>query len=119
MNIENEIRKLKFHLRLLSDQLDVDSYTYASLAIARDWDESQIDRAQDIFDKYDQELETNGSLNGSKFEHELRERLDIGYQEVKDVVLTFWSSGQWQSLCYEYAKQFKCVEFHKILREED
>ncbi len=74
-----------------------------------------MNRAHDIFEKYDKALEASGAFNGSALEHELRNAFNIGYQEVKGIVCTFWDKGQWQSVCRKYAEQHQCGEFHRIL----
>ncbi|MEZ6056239.1 MAG: hypothetical protein R3C01_06000 [Planctomycetaceae bacterium] len=118
MSIENEIQKLKYHVKLLAESLPLDTDSYASLAIERDWDSADISRAHDIFEKYDKAMAASGSLDGSGLEHELRDTFGIGYQEVKGIVCTFWNSGQWRSVCRSYADQHQCAEFHGILGRE-
>ena len=113
--MHEEIEKLKYHVRLLSESLPIDDESYARLAIERDWGPTDIDRAHDVFKKYDVLLSDGSTLNSSEFEHELCEAFGIGYQEVKGIILTFWHNEQWQNVCREYAMQKQCVEFHKIL----
>jgi hypothetical protein len=113
--MHDEIEKLKYHVKLLSDCLPIDDESYARLAIARDWGPKDFDRAHDIFERYDKQLRDGAKLNGSALEHDLREAFIIGYQEVKGIVITFWHGGQWQEVCRQYAEQNKCMEFHGIL----
>jgi len=118
MSAEDEIRKLKYHVKLLAESLPSEIDSYAALAIERDWDSADISRAHDIFEKHDKSTAASGSLDGSALEHELRDTFGIGYQEVKGIVCTFWDNGQWQSVCRKYAEQHECGEFHRILGRE-
>jgi hypothetical protein len=75
-------------------------------------------RVQDVFDKYDRQLEATGNLNGGALEKELRDTFNIGYNEVKHIVCVFWKNEQWQDVCKSYAEQFRCSEFREILKGE-
>lgn len=113
--MHEEIEKLKYHVSLLADCLPVDDDSYARLVIARNWGRDDIERAHDIFEKYSKQMEGGTKLNGSALESELEEAFGIGYQEVKGIVLTFWSNSQWTDVCRQYAEQHQCMEFHRIL----
>jgi hypothetical protein len=115
MDTEQEIRKLKYHAKLLYQALgEVD--TYASLAIELDWTEADMSRAHDIFEKYDKQFQDTGNMDGGALERDLRETFNIGYQEVKHIVCVFWKSNQWPDVCKSYAEQFRCSEFREILK---
>ena len=94
--MQEDLSKLKYHVKLLAECLPISDDSYVCLAIERDWGPADIERAHDIFEKYDKELDKGGSLNASKLEHDLRSEFGIGYQEVKGIVVTFWRGGQWQ-----------------------
>lgn len=114
MSLEQELAKLKYRVKLLCEASgDIDSH--ASLAIELDWTADDMKSAHDIFEKFDKQLSSAGSVNGAALENELRHTFDIGYQEVKSIVCVFWKHGQWQSVCKHYAEQHRCSEFHEIL----
>jgi hypothetical protein len=116
--LKTEILKLKYHVKQLY-QASGNTGSYASLVIELDWNEDDISAAQDIFEKHSQLIEKGNRLNGGELERELRDRFSIGYHEVKHIVLVFFENSQWQDVCFQYAEQFRCVEFRKILDREN
>ena len=118
-NIENEIKKIKFHISLIGETLDHRNNPIPSLVIQMDWAERDLDSAHDIFEKYDNKLEAEEDVNWRSFEMELREKFNIGYQTVKSIVLAFYRNHQWTEVCTLYAKSAECVEFHEITRPRD
>lgn len=100
------IEKLEFHVRLLSEELNPSESPIASLVIGCDWAEADLDRAHDIFQKYDELLTEKADVNWHRFEEEFKDQLGITYQGLKSVVLAFHSNGQWTSVCHAYASSF-------------
>lgn len=125
MNIEEiarELEKLKYQVRTIGETIDYRAHPVEALILSLDWGEGDIDRAHDIFEKYDNKLEANEEVNWGKFEHELRSAFDIGYQTVKSIVLAFYDNHQWTKVCYGYAMSFEPttpIEFHRITRGDD
>ena len=121
MNIEEisrELEKLKYQVRTLGETINYRAHPVEALILSLDWGEGDIDRAHDIFEKYDNRLEAGEAVNWHDFEHELR----IGYQTVKSIVLAFYENHQWTNVCHGYAMSFEPttpVEFHRITRGED
>lgn len=118
-DIENEIKKLKFHISLIGETLDYRNNPIPALVIQMDWNEKDLDAAHDIFEKYDNMLEAKEEVNWRAFEMELREKFGIGYQTVKSIVLAFYRNHQWTEVCTLYARSCECVEFHEITRAND
>ncbi|MGC3932822.1 DUF1878 family protein [Pseudomonas atacamensis] len=122
MNLEDimsDLEKIKYHIRILSDAIDYESHPVEALILSMDWGESDIDRAHDIFEKYDNMLNAKQAVNWMQFESDLKEEFNIGYQTVKRIVLAFFENHQWTDVCHGYAMSFEPttpVEFHRITR---
>lgn len=125
MNIDDlskDIMKMKYHIRLLGEAIDYKQHPVEALILSMDWDESQIDRAHDIFEEYDNKINNKEPINWHEFEHALRDEFGIGYQTVKSIILAFYNNHQWTGVCKGYAMSFEPatpVEFHSITRGED
>jgi len=78
-DIEKELSKLKYHVRLLGETIDWDTKPITALVISMDWDDKQLSRAHDIFEEYDKKLSAKQTINWVEFEHKLRDEFDIGY----------------------------------------
>lgn len=102
--MENDIEKIKFHIRQLAEALDIEEHPIPALVIELDWDEKQLTKAHDIFEKYDWLLEKTDKPNWKALEDDLKAEFDIGYQEVKSVVSAFFDNGQWRNVCRWFAK---------------
>ncbi len=124
MNIDNlvkEVKKLKYQVHLLGNIVDYQTHPIESLILSMDWSEEDIDSAHDIFEKYNNKLEANQPVTWNEFESELKNEFNIGYQNVKHIVLAFFNNNQWTDVCYKYAMSFEPttpVEFHQITRRE-
>lgn len=122
MNLEQiaeEITKLKYQVRVLGETIDYQAHPVEALILSMDWSEGDIDRAHDIFEKYDNKLQEKEPVIWAEFEKELRNEFNIGYQTVKSIVLAFYKNHQWTNVCYEYAMSLEPttpVEFHQITR---
>ncbi|CAI8907083.1 DUF1878 family protein [Pseudomonas zeae] len=122
MNLEDVIKdleKIKYHVRILSDAIDYESHPVEALILSMDWGEKDIDRAHDIFEKYDNMLNDNQDVNWMQFEADLKKEFNIGYQTVKSIVLAFFENHQWTDVCHGYAMSFEPttpLEFHRITR---
>lgn len=119
IDLENKIDLLQYHIRLLANCIDSDEHPVESLILNMNWDEKQIDKAHDIFQKYEQLIDSKVKINWQNFENELKEEFDISYQTVKYIVLAFYRNNQWVEVCYEYAMSMEPttpIEFHQITR---
>lgn len=118
-SIQKQLDKLKYQLHLLGEAVDHREYPIPSLILSMDWDDDDLNKAHDIFEKYDNMMEDRKEVNWTAFEMELRETFGIGYQTVKTIILAFFDNGQWQNVCTAYAKAYECVEFHRITRSKN
>lgn len=119
IDLENEIKKLKYHVSLLGNCIDYEQNPIASLVIEMDWSEADLSAAYDIFEKYSNILDAGKSFCTGDLEKDLRQKFNIGYQKVKYIVLAFYRNHQWVRVCSLYAHDFECVEFHEITRPKE
>lgn len=112
-----KVEKLQFQMRLVGESLNSKEQPIASLVISMDWNESDLDRAHDIFEKYEEILESEEQPNWTAFEAEFNKEFGIGYQTLKSIVLSFHRNYQWTHVCEVYAKAKECMEFHEITRQ--
>ena len=90
---DEQIEKIKYHIRLLAESLDAKSNPIASLVIERNWSDNDLERAHDIFEEYSNSLENDEPVNWHVFEKEFDTAFGIGYQGVKSIVLAFYRNG--------------------------
>lgn len=112
----DEIQKIKFHLALLAEALDSRDHPIPTLVISLDWGQEQLSQAHDIFQKYDNILESDEVPNWNEFENEFAEQMGIHYQRLKSIVLSFYRNHQWTDVCSGYALAKPVSEFYEILR---
>lgn len=118
--LKTDIEKLRFQVELLAQSLNWQEHPIAGLVSSLDWSANDLDKAHDIFEKYDELLEKNKELvSWYEFECEFKRDFGIGYQTLKRVVLAFYYNSQWVDLCIEYAKAKPCLELDIILRNEN
>jgi len=120
--IAEELSKLKYQLHVIADTIDYQTHPIEALIMSMDWGENDLNRAHDIFEKYDDKLHAKEDVNWREFESELKKEFDISYQTVKSIVNAFYQNHQWTSVCYGYAMSFEPstpIEFHHITRTKD
>lgn len=115
--INKQLNKLKYQMQLVGESLNSIDHPIATLVITFDWDDDDLNKAHDIFEKFDRQLEKNEKINWMEFEKDFQDYLYIGYQELKLIVLSFYRNYQWLDVCIAYAKKHECVEFHQITRD--
>ena len=109
----------KFHIKMIAESIDSREHPIATLVISMDWDGNDLNRAHDVFEKYDNMLENTDEVNWSQFEAELKNEFKIGYQAVKSITLAFYRNHQWTEVCKLYATSHMCAEFHEIARDNE
>jgi len=102
--MDEDIQKIKWHIKRLAGALDSERHSITALVIYLDWSEDQLERASDIFEKYDRLLEEKKSANWQDLEKELKEEFRIGYQAVKTIVNAFYDDHLWQNVCCWFAE---------------
>lgn len=121
-DLAKELEKLKYQISVIAETIDYERFPVESLVLQMDWDESQIDSAHDIFEKYDNKLQAKETINWHDLEVDLKNQFNIGYQTVKLIVLAFYRNDQWIEVCKGYAMSFEPnapIEFHRITRVKD
>jgi len=111
---EKERAKLIYHEKLLNESIDHEKNPIHELVIELDWDEEDLNSVYEIFQEYNNKLENGEDVDWLKFELKLEDRLSIGYQTVKSIILAFYKNHEWTKVCKGYAKQHDVMEFKKI-----
>jgi hypothetical protein len=114
---EKRIEKLEYQISLLISTMDSDKYPVESMILYLNWNNEDLNKAHDIFEKYDNKLENKEDINWTAFEQELRKTFEIGYQTVKTIITSFYKNRQWSGVCYYYAKSHQCMEFNSLIRD--
>ena len=116
-DIEKELKKVKFHLGWILDEigeLNERDTPISWLITERDWDEDDLQKAHDIFEKYDNALQNGADVDWGDFEAELYKTLYIGYPAVKSIILVFFRADKWGNVCRQYAGARAYSEFDEI-----
>lgn len=82
------------------------------------WNEETINAIRSIFDDYSLKIINEEKISWNAFEHELRDKFTIGYQIVKQIVLSFYRNHEYVDVCKGYAAQHDVIEFKEINREQ-
>lgn len=114
--IQKELEKLKFQMKLVGESLSFEEHPIANLVIEMDWGNEELNIAHDIFEIYDKQIEADEEPNWHAFESEFKSKLGLDYQMLKLVILAFFRNFQWTRVCEVYAKANECMEFHSITR---
>ena len=109
-----KIKRLEFQMKLVGESISSEDSPIASLVISLNWGEAELEKAHDIFEKYNNELDGGKEPNWRAFEADFKDDLGIDYQQLKLVVLSFYRNFQWTEVCMQYALKYNCVEFHSI-----
>lgn len=120
IHLENEIKKLKYHISMLNTFEVYESNPIGSLVVSFDWSEKDLEKAHDIFEKYDNKLSQEKKIDGlySLIEHDFQVEFGINYQRVKAIVLAFFRNNQWINVCIEFVKSqgdMYPIEFSEIV----
>lgn len=118
MSIEEQLEKLLFQMKLVGESLDSREYPIPALVISMNWSATDLDKAHDIFEKFNGILESGKKPSWGEFEKDFEEQLKIDYQSLKTVVLAFYRNFQWTQVCEIYARARECLEFHEITRQK-
>ncbi len=111
------LAKLKYQVETLGQTIDHKTYPVEALILSKDWGPSELDKAHDIFERWDKNLGNGGKMEGGLFEHDFQEALNVNYQGLKSIVLAFYRNSQWTSVCEAYVDSFgksPSVEFFEI-----
>lgn len=100
------LEKLEFHVKLLAESLNHTENPIASLVVDFNWSSQDLDCAHDIFEMFDNKIREKSEINWHDLEREFSRKLNISYQGLKSVVLSFNRNGQWTEVCHAYAASF-------------
>lgn len=115
------LNKLTYHVSLLGATIDYDQHPIEALILSNNWSQEDINKAHDIFEKWDKLLENGGKMSTSAFERDFNHELGLSYQDLKSVILAFYRNHQWTNVCEAYVDAFgstPSMEFHSIMRRE-
>jgi len=115
------IRKLAYHVSLLGETIDYEKHPVEALILSMDWDRADLDKAHDIFERWDRRLESGEEMSSSEFEGDFKSDLGITYQGLKSVILAFYKNHQWTNVCEAYVDSFgstPSLEYHSIMQRE-
>jgi len=115
--MEDTIRRLRYHVGLLSEALPTQGNELTKLIVSFNWDDEDLDDARAIFDEYQQKCEQGKQITENSIEHDFRKRFDMHYQRFKSVVLAFYANREFRDVCIQFAFHQDVLEFHPIMRE--
>lgn len=100
--IKGELDKIHYQLTVLSRTIDSTQHPVESLILEKDWSEGELNKAYDIFEKWEGIIESGTSMSHHSFEADFKNALGVSYQGLKSVLLAFYQNGQWVSVCEAY-----------------
>lgn len=115
------IEKLAYHVSLLGETIDYKNHPIEALILSKNWSRSDIDKAHDIFERWNQRLEKGEAMSTFEFESDFNRELGVSYQGLKPVILAFYRNDQWTNVCEAYVDAFGAspsIEYHSISRRE-
>lgn len=121
IEIEKEIAKMQYQIDLLARTIDYKAYPIENLVLSLDWSSSDLEKAHDIFEKWDKVLDAAGKVDHFDFESDFEDKLGVGYQTLKGVVNAFYRNGQWTDVCEAFVDSMgdnPSVEYLAIKRRE-
>ena len=116
-DIEKELKKVKFHLGWIVHEiggLNETTTPISWLIKEMDWDEEDLEKVHNIFEKYDNALQNGQDVDWREFEGELNAALYIGSSTVKSIILTFFRTDKWENVCKQYARANTDLGFDEI-----
>jgi hypothetical protein len=111
------VEKLQYHVSILKDTVNFDDFPVEYLILSKDWTRDQLDKAHDIFERWDEKLRLGEKMSYSAFEHEFHDELGVSYQGLKSVIRAFYKNGQWTDVCEAFVDDMgphPSVEYHFI-----
>jgi hypothetical protein len=119
--ILQELTKLRYHVDIIGRTIDSDNYPVESLVLSMGWSADELNKAHDIFEKWDKRLEGGGNLDRYEFEQDFADELEVSYQGLKSIILAFYRNHQWTNVCEAYVDSFgpsPAIEYHSIMNRE-
>ena len=94
MHPSDELKKIKYHIRMLSNAIDTYESRFAKLVIDHDYSETQVEELHSIFDSYMKQP----NPDWTKFEYELCSFTD----DPRKLIDQFYDAGSWNRVCRRY-----------------
>jgi len=119
--LRETIKKLQYQVSVLGQTIDYERHPVEALIMSMDWGPGEIDKAHDIFERWEARIDAGEKLSKHQFENDFEMALGLSYQGLKSVVIAFWENGQWTSVCEAYVDSFDGmapIEYHRIARRE-
>lgn len=113
------LEKLRYQVSILGQTIDYNKHPVEALIMSMNWCVSDLNKAHDIFERWDGLLENGTEMNSGNFESAFNDELGISYQGLKSIILAFYENGQWTNVCEAYVDSFgaaPAVEYHTIMR---
>ena len=105
--LKDQLEKMKFHINLIGETINYEKYPIPSLVIDLNWSSNDLNIAYNIFEDFEKRINHGEtSLLHIDMQVEFEEKLNVNYQELKLVVLSFFYNNQFTEVCIEYAKSF-------------
>lgn len=120
-SIISTLEKLSFQISTLGKALDHEKHSIEALIISEDWSKNELNAADDIFDKWDNKLKKGEKLSSREFEHDFQKALNVSYQGLKPIILSFYRSECWMEVCEAYVDSFNgapSCEYHLIMQRK-
>lgn len=115
------ISKLKYQVETLGLTIDHQKYPVEALILSKNWGPTDLEKAHDVFEKWDKKLENGDEMKSGLFESDFQDALGVSYQGLKSIVLAFYRNSQWTNVCEAYVDSFDgkpSIEFFEISRRE-
>ena len=103
---KTDIAKLEFQIRLLANSIDHKSHPLESLILNFDWTSEDLHEAEKCFLGAQENIDEGKEFDPSSFEKCFKNKLGLDNQDVINVAVAFYRSGQWVEVCKRYAESF-------------
>ncbi len=114
-DIQEQLKKLQFQVRLMGETIDFTHYPIPALAVELNWNERDLTDANKIFNDYEKRLISGKDVSWTEFNDRVCDRFHIVTSQVKSVVLAFLRNNQWLEVCKQFAEEYNIKEFQEIL----
>ena len=116
-DLETQLEKVNFHLRMISEEIDSNSCPIAWLSITMDWTEDDLKNVIDMFYEYHKALHNGEKINLDRLKRSLMNMTDSNYDKVKNIILALHRSQRFEvvDVCEKFAEVNDCAEFNQIL----
>ena len=115
--LTSAVEKLEYHVSILKETVNFDDFPVEYLILSKNWTREQLNKAHDIFERWDEKLRRGEKMSHATFEREFYDELDVNYQGIKSVVRAFYKNGQWTDVCEAFVDDMgphPSVEYHFI-----